>query len=255
MKETKTFEGVTPKNIGKLDMVIAFDTTGSMGAYIEDVRQQVSTLIPELFKDNQDLRLGIVAFGDYCDMENSQTFGDAYQCQPLTNNENELVKFVMESRNTSGGDSDEFYELVLKKIIEETEWREDSSRTILLIADANPHEIGYSYKNIIQGNQIDWRAEARKAAELKIKIDTVTINLHTPWYRELSEMTNGISVPFKTSAYTSELLRASVKARGSMEAREEFDEIFECRITDKHVDEEIKNVYRSYKRERDNLDF
>lgn len=31
----KSFEGVAPENIGKLDMVIAFDTTGSMAAYID----------------------------------------------------------------------------------------------------------------------------------------------------------------------------------------------------------------------------
>lgn len=77
---------VAPKNVGKLDMVIAFDTTGSMAQYIGAVRKEVSELIPQLFKDNDDLRLGIVAFGDYCDMDNAQTFGDAYQSiQPTSN--------------------------------------------------------------------------------------------------------------------------------------------------------------------------
>ena len=85
---------VTPKGKGKLDMVIAFDTTGSMAAYIDDVRHQVAEMIPRIFKDNEDLRLGIVAFGDYCDMENREMFGDAYQCIPLTDNENDIIKFV-----------------------------------------------------------------------------------------------------------------------------------------------------------------
>lgn len=100
---------VTPKGKGKLDMVIAFDTTGSMAAYIDDVRHQVAEMIPRIFKDNEDLRLGIVAFGDYCDMVNHDTFGDAYQCIPLTDNENDIIKFVKESKDTSGGDGDEFY--------------------------------------------------------------------------------------------------------------------------------------------------
>jgi hypothetical protein len=34
------------------------------------------------------------------------------------------------------------------------------------------------------GNQIDWRKEAGKAADKKIKIDTVTIT-DVPWYKEL----------------------------------------------------------------------
>ena len=249
MNETKTFEEVTPKNIGKLDMVIAFDTTGSMAQYIGAVRKEVATLIPELFRDNEDLRLGIVAFGDYCDMENAQTLGNAYQCQPLTNNENDLVKFVMESKDTNGGDGDEFYELVLKKIVEETPWREDSNRIILLIADANPHPLGYSSGEIIKGNEIDWRVEAQKAANRRIKIDTVTIT-NVPWYRELSAMTNGVSVPFRTGYKTAELLRASVSARGSMASRDKFDGWLE-----KCEDAEIKEVYKSYKKERDSMDF
>lgn len=155
-------DAVAPKSIGKLDMVIAFDTTGSMASYIGAVRQEVAELIPRLFKDNEDLRLGIVAFGDYCDMENAQNFGNAYQCMPITNNENDLIKFVKESKDTSGGDGDEFYELVINKIVEETQWRDGSTRSILLIADAESHELGYTYSDYVVGNQIDWRIEAKR---------------------------------------------------------------------------------------------
>lgn len=211
----KNMDKVAPKGLGKLDMVIAFDTTGSMAAYIEDVRQQVAEMIPRLFKDNEDLRLGIVAFGDYCDMENRDIFGDAYQCIPLTDNENEIIKFVKDSKDTSGGDGDEFYELVLKKIVEESPWREDSSKAILLIADADPHDLGYTYKDYVVGNQISWKVEAQKAANMKIKIDTVSI-AGRPWYKELSAMTNGISVPFKSSGKTGAMIETATTARSAM---------------------------------------
>lgn len=238
---------VAPKNIGKLDMVIAFDTTGSMAAYIGAVRKEVTQLIPQLFADNEDLRIGIVAFGDYCDMKNAQEFGDAYQVIPPTDNAADLIRFVQNSHDTHGGDGDEFYELVIKKIVEETPWREDSTRSILLIADAYPHELGYSYGNYINNNNIDWREEAKKAASMKIKIDTVTITDAT-WYRELSAMTNGVSVPFKTGAKTTHLVRASAMARGSMKSRERFDE-----FADMCKDEEIKRVYASYLKERNDI--
>lgn len=215
-EETPTLDDkVTPKGKGKLDMVIAFDTTGSMAAYIDDVRHQVAEMIPRIFKDNEDLRLGIVAFGDYCDMENRDSFGNAYQCIPLTDNENDIIKFVEESKDTSGGDGDEFYELVLKKIIEESPWREDSSKAILLIADADPHEIGYTYRDYVVGNQIDWRIEAKKAADMKIKVDTVSI-CGRSWYKELSAMTNGISVPFKSSGKTGTMIETATTARSAM---------------------------------------
>ncbi len=250
-KTEKTFREIAPKNIGKLDMVIAFDTTGSMAHYIGAVRKEVSDLIPQLFKENEDLRLGIVAFGDYCDMKNPQEFGDAYQVISPTDNVNELIGFVITSKDTDGGDSPEFYELVIKKIVEETPWREGSTRSILLIADSEPHELGYSCEDFVKDNKIDWREEASKAAEKNIKIDTVTIT-DEPWFKELSSMTNGISVPFRTGYKTADLVRASAMARGSMKARMCFDELMGA--YEDSEDEEMKQVFRSYKKERDSFD-
>lgn len=245
--ESKPFKDIAPKEVGMLDMVIAFDTTGSMAAYIDAVRQEVAELIPRLFKDNENLRLGIVAFGDYCDMKNAQEFGDAYQCLMPTDNENDIIKFVRESKDTNGGDGDEFYELVIKKIVEETPWREGSTRAVLLISDANPHPVGYSYKDYVVNNQIDWRKEAGKAAEMKIKFDTVTIT-QASWYKELSSITGGVSAPFSSGAKTARLIEAATMSRGSLKSRLKWDIMFaEC-------DDECKEFFASYKKERDDLE-
>ena len=247
-KESKSLDAVAPREVGKLDMVIAFDTTGSMAAYIEAVRKEVSDLIPRLFRDNPDLRLGIVAFGDYCDMRNAQEYGAAYQCIAPTDNENELMRFIKESKDTSGGDGDEFYELVIRKIVEETPWREGSTRSILLIADAWPHPLGYSYRNYVVDNRIDWKEEAGKAAALGIRIDTVTIT-DAEWFRELSRITNGTSVPFQSSHKTGRMMQAAIYSKGSRKARRLFDEMY-----DACEDEEMKAVYHSLKRDRDDME-
>lgn len=55
--------------------------------------------------------------------------------------------------------------MVIKKITEETSWREGSVKSVLLIADATPHEVGYSYGDRVRNNKINWRVEAKKAAE------------------------------------------------------------------------------------------
>jgi len=245
--EKSALNKVAPKALGVLDMVIAFDTTGSMAAYIEAVRKEVAELVPRLFKDNENLRLGIVAFGDYCDMNNATDFGKAYQCLMPTDNENDIIHFISESQNTNGGDGDEFYELVLKKIIDETPWRPEATKAVLLIADANPHPLGYSFKDYVVGNQIDWRMEAKKAAEQMIKIDTVTIT-DARWYKELSDMTNGISVPFMTGSKTAKLVEAATMSRGSMASRKKFDEMSAA-----CVDPEMAGVFRSYRKEREDL--
>lgn len=207
---------------GVLDMVIAFDTTGSMGCYIESVKSHVRELIPELFKTNENLKIGIVAFGDYCDMNDKDDFGKAYQTLNLTRNENDVIDFINKAKNTSGGDGDEFYELVIKKIVEETEWRDNSKKSILFIADADPHNIGYTYKDYVVNNSIDWKEEAKKASDKGIQIDTLSLSYKgdKSWYRELSAMTNGIYAPFKSSEKTDELIRAAAWSRGGDATRE-----------------------------------
>jgi hypothetical protein len=235
-----------PLNDSMLDMVIAFDTTGSMNAYIEAVKLQVKKLIPKLFKQNPDLRIGIVAFGDYCDMPSKDRFGKAYQVCELTDNENRLIEFITKAQSTSGGDSDEFYELVIKKIVEETNWREGSTKAVLLIADAEPHRVGYSYNDRVVNNQIDWREEAKKAAEKGIKFDTLTIN-KTGWYKELSSTTNGVSAPFSTSSKTSQLVEAAALARGGEKTRGLYETTMDS--FEASGDTEMTAVYAAYSKE------
>lgn len=231
---------------GKLDMVIAFDTTGSMASYINAVKEHVKELIPKLFKQNPDLRIGIVAFGDYCDMPSKYNFGKAYQVCELTDDENKLIKFITSAQNTGGGDSDEFYELVIKKIVEETNWREDSTKAVLLIADAEPHKVGYSYGDKVVNNQIDWREEAKKAAEKGIKFDTLTI-YETEWYKELSSITNGVSAPFSTSSKTSQLVEAAALARGGEKTRSLYKATMDS--FEASGDTEMTAVYAAYSKE------
>ena len=231
---------------GMLDMVIAFDTTGSMLAYINAVKTHVKELVPKLFSSNPDLRIGIVAFGDYCDMKSKDNFGRAYQVLGLTNDENEIIKFINEAQNTNGGDGDEFYELVIKKITEETTWREGSTKAVLLIADAAPHEVGYSYRNIVRNAQIDWREEAKKASELGIKFDTMTINpMYVEWYKELSAMTNGVSVPFNNSGKTSQVIEAAALSRGGTRTKA----VYMATMDSVKDDVELSAVYTAYSKE------
>lgn len=194
------------------DMVIAFDTTGSMRSYIAAVRKHVEKTINDLFETVPNLRLKIVAFGDYCDMVRPQgegpatEFGKAYQVIELTDDKAKLIQFVQDAKDTGGGDGDEFYELVLHRIINESTWRSEANKAILLIADCDPHEVGYTLSPWVKNAQYDWRKEARIAAEKNIKIDTLRIIPGTAWYAELSKITNGSCMDFRSSNKTAELV-------------------------------------------------
>lgn len=231
---------------GKLDMVIAFDTTGSMCSYIGQVKNHVSVLVPQLLKNNPDMRIGIVAFGDYCDMNSATDFGRAYQVLQPTNKENDIISFVRNAKDTEGGDSDEFYELVIKKITEETLWREDAVKSVLFIADCNPHPVGYSYGNIVFNSQIDWREEAKKASEKGIQFDTISIHGSIyKWYKELAHITDGVYSAFKSAGNTSNYIKSVAYARGGEATKELF-----CATMDSFKgDAEMSAVYNAYAKE------
>ena len=207
-----------------LDQVIAFDTTGSMGGFITAVKQHIKELIPKLFAENPSLRLKIVAFGDYADMPNATTFGNAYQDSGLSNDANQLISFVERAQNTGGDDADEFYELVIKKVVEETPWREGSKRALLLIGDCGPHQVGYTCAGKVTGAQIDWKEEAGKAVGLGIQIDTLNCGSGCveTFYKPLSFMTDGINLPFSSQSKTQEAIYAVTSVRGSSTSKMAF---------------------------------
>lgn len=207
-----------------LDQVIAFDTTGSMSGFITAVKSHVKELIPKLFAENPSLRLKIVAFGDYCDMISETDFGKAYQDSGLSNDANQLISFVNSAQNTGGGDADEFYELVIKKVVEETPWREGSKRALLLIGDCGPHQVGYTCANKVTKAQIDWKEEAGKAVGLGIQIDTLNCGngYVETFYKPLSFMTDGINLPFSSQSKTQEAIYAVTSVRGSSRSKAMF---------------------------------
>jgi len=206
-----------------LDYVVAFDTTGSMNSYIADVKKHVEKLIPEMFSQDMDLKMKIVAFGDYCDMNSKNDFGKAYQESEFTDDSNKLINFVKGAKGTGGGDGDEFYELVIKKIVEETPWRDGSKKAVLFIADYDPHKVGYSFGDIVRNSQIDWRKEAKKAADKGIAFDTLAVLGETfDWYKELSKITGGVWLPFQSSGKMHNIFAASAYARGGEKSRATF---------------------------------
>jgi hypothetical protein len=240
-------EGAATVEEGLLDLVIAFDTTGSMASFIGDVKKHVTDLVPELLRANPKMMIGIVAFGDYCDMLDVGIFGNAYQCLNLSNKEEEIISFIEQAEKTFGGDGDEFYELVIRKITNETNWREGSNKVVLLIGDAAPHSVNYKYikrGKTIECN-IDWRIEAECAKTKGIKFDTLGIWDYESWYKELSEITGGVYSLFNAAEKTNRVMRAVAYARGGVATASLFKQIME---EDKD-DTDLTHVYSMYSEE------
>ena len=71
----------------------------------------------------------------------------------------------------------------------------------------------------------------------------------------MSDMTNGISTLFQSSCKTARLVEAATMTRGSKASREMFDALACCCASSSVVDEEMKEVYEKYKKERDEMHF
>jgi hypothetical protein len=226
-----------------LDLIIAFDSTGSMSHYIQAVRNHVSSLVDSMLQENPYVNIGIVVFGDYCDMQNATTFGRAYQVLSPTRDARQLENFIRTSKNTFGGDVDEFYELVLEKILTETPWRDSANKAVLLIGDAGPHIKEHRYKFNYPVSP-DWREVCEGMAKAGIIVDTLDIK-NVSFYREVAKITGGVCIPFNNSAKTVELLEATSLARGGVVTEAAF--MAKSMTVENSSDEDMKKVYGMYK--------
>lgn len=160
--ETARF-GVDPKGFKSgVDIVFSFDTTGSMNGYLKEVRNNLKTITKELFSKISNIRIGIIAHGDYCDK--SQYY--VLKKMNFTRNYSEIAKFIDGCGGTGGGDAPECYEYALKTARTKMKWRKlnEANRCVVLIGDDEPHPVSYG------GNveNICWRNELKELAKMKV---------------------------------------------------------------------------------------
>ena len=158
MKTTMTLSGAS----FTLEVVVSFDTTGSMYIYLDAIRKAGRALIKKLVakarKYGAKLRIGVIAHGDYCDKATSYVI----KYLPLLDMSDggavdKVLRFVAGVGQTYGGDAPEAYELALHTAWKKMGWGSNPRRIFMMIGDDLPHEVGYKYGDFT--NMIDWRAQ------------------------------------------------------------------------------------------------
>ena len=203
----------------KIDLVVSFDTTGSMYPVLTQVRQQVESFVEAMFADFSDLRLGIIAHGDYCDKDNPYTI----MAVDLTRDEKQLCKFVREVKSTYGGDADECYELVLNVANYKFSWRDDAEKILLMIGDASPHSPSYTMNKL----HLDWREETDKLASNGVKVFAVHAlsyyrSSSRAFYKSVAERTLGTYLTLDQFNEIITLIKATCYQQGSEEVFDEY---------------------------------
>ena len=202
------------------DIVISFDTTGSMSPCIREVRRRVKETVGKLFDNIPELRISIIAHGDYCDGSL------CYSNVEFTSDKNKLVSFIEQVPNTNGGDSDECYEFVLHQI-NNFNWTAEN-RALILIADALPHKVGYTYGPIY--NEYDWVTEAKNLANRRVSVYAVEAlgsRNSKAFYEPLSELTNGRKLDLNQFTDAVETIIAISYHSGSKEKLGEYKQELE----------------------------
>jgi hypothetical protein len=183
------------------DLVFSFDTTGSMYPCLSEVKRNIATMVPKLFRDMPGLRLAIVAHGDYCDGAN------VIKTLDFTSDQDAIVSFVQNAPSTGGGDYPECYELVLRTV-KSFSWRADAKmKSVVVIGDAPPHEANETPQ------KINWREEAESLANRNIQVFSVQClnrgnrEAYT-FYSQVARITNGYHMFLDQFSYITDMLQA-----------------------------------------------
>ena len=179
-------QDVQPAGPRAMEVAISFDTTGSMSQCLEQVQAQVNQMIERLFMDIPDLKIAVVAHGDYCDEEHFYVT----QHVDFTNQLPTLATFVKDVGGTGGGDWEECYEYVLNLVRTKLSWTPGTQRALVMIGDAAPHPPD---SEACRG--LDWRKEVEHLnQDMGVKIYGVQClneERATPFWKALAERTGG----------------------------------------------------------------
>lgn len=183
-----------------IEVVVSFDTTGSMYPCLTQVRNEAKQMVARLIKEVPGIRIAVIAHGDYCDS------GSTYVTKQLdfTSDAKKIVSFIENVEKTGGGDAPECYELVLHQS-RALSWSSGKSKVVVLIGDDVPHGPKDNPKGL------DWRNELGLLLEAGIKVYGVQCLARkhaTRFYEEIAEKTGGFHLSLAQFSNVSDLIMA-----------------------------------------------
>ncbi len=201
---------------GIVEVLVSFDTTGSMYPCLTQVRKEVEKFTKNLFKDIPNFRMGLIAHGDYCDDGNTYVI----KTHELSTDQSSLIKFIRHCGNTYGGDAPECYELVLHSA-RAFNWTAGKNKVLVLIGDDVPHKQNeaQNYKHL------DWRNELDCLLEMGVHVYAVQAlgRRHaTSFYKEVARKTEGLHLELNQFSDVPDLIKAICYSQAGKEKVVEF---------------------------------
>ena len=199
-----------------IDLLISFDTTGSMYPCLTQVRRNVEAMVRRLFRDIPNLRVAIISHGDYCDGPKCITMFD------FSSDVHDICNFIKNAPATNGGDAPECYELVLHEA-RSLKWTSGKTRAMVMIGDAVPHGPN-EHQNT---KKLDWRNELGLLLESNIHVYAVQALARphaTKFYKEVAKVTGGYHLELNQFSDVENLLMAIAYKQQGVEQLHHFEE-------------------------------
>ena len=126
--------------LGELDLVFAFDCTGSMGSHLHQAQANVKNIARQIIEaEHASVRMALVAYRDHPPQDS--TFET--EVLDFTPSIDEMEKRLMTYTAQGGGDGPECVADALYQVSQLT-YRPNAAKVCILIADAPPHGLGES---------------------------------------------------------------------------------------------------------------
>nr|CAG4707831.1 unnamed protein product [Naegleria fowleri] len=153
-------------HVPPVQICFSFDTTGSMYSYLDNLKFKLQTICQQLMNDIRGLEIAVICHGDYQDARGKYAISKL----DFTTDIEQITSFVQSVERTSGYDTDECYEAVLKEA-QAMSWvpveNTYTIRSLVVIGDASPHKPSEWFG-------IDWKEEAKKLFDdYHIKVHSV----------------------------------------------------------------------------------
>jgi Mg-chelatase subunit ChlD len=198
-----------------VDILISFDTTGSMYPCLTQVRRNVKETVTRLMKEIPGIRIGIIAHGDYVDEKTSYVT----KSLDFTDSVGDITRFVERVEPTGGGDAPECYELVMHEA-QKLSWDPAHQKCFVLIGDDVPHGPNQNPK------KLNWRTELGKLGKMGIPVYGVQAlgrSHATPFYAELARESGGFHLSLDQFSHVTDMLLAICYKQTGDEKLEKYE--------------------------------
>ena len=185
---------------GHLDLVFLVDETGSMGAYIGQVKAHLLALVDALRLSPllKSLRMGLVTYRDHPPQEH--TF--VTRVVPLTDDIDEIRSGVNQMQAHGGGDGPEAVTDGLHDLLG-LNWDSLAARLVVMVGDAPPHGVEPHGDGFPEGCPCGrhWYVQAESCREMGIAVHTIGCQgLHSfvqaaAVFRMVAATTGGLYLP------------------------------------------------------------